>query len=71
MVGAAGKVFVPSPFVFERDELVDIRFAVDDALFVGADTREASIYFGVGLANWRGIGQIIEHGAGEHALRCG
>ncbi len=39
VIRAGGEVFIPGPFVFERDELVDIDTAVDDALVFGAHPR--------------------------------
>ena len=38
VVGAAGKVFFPRPFVLEGHQLVDIGLTVDDALVIGIDT---------------------------------
>ena len=35
VVGAGGEVFFPSPFVFERHQLVDVGLAIDDALVSG------------------------------------
>jgi len=39
VVGAAGQVLVAGPFVLERDQLVDIGLAVDDALVLGVYVR--------------------------------
>ena len=37
VVGAAGKVFFPCPFVLEGHQLVDIGLAVDDAFVIGVN----------------------------------
>ncbi len=40
VVGAAGQVLVPRPAILERDQLIDVRGAVDDALVLEAHTVE-------------------------------
>ena len=44
VVGAGGEVLVPRPAVLERDELVDVGRAVDDALVLHADAAEAVLH---------------------------
>jgi len=62
VVGAAGQVFIPGPFVFERHQLVDVGFAVDDALVVGIHAHRDLVGAGfgaggglLGLRGWRGF----------------
>jgi hypothetical protein len=38
MIGAARQVFLPSPLVLKRNQLIDVGLAVDDALVFGMNT---------------------------------
>ena len=41
VVGAGGQVFFPGPLVLERDQLVDVGLAVDDAFVCSVDALRA------------------------------
>ncbi len=39
VVRAAGQVFLPGPLIFERNQLIDVRLPIDDALVGDVDAR--------------------------------
>ena len=66
VVRAAGQVLVPCPLVLERHQLVDVGFAVDDALVVGVDAfcdlGGGSGFVGRGLRGARSAGCASKNG---------
>ena len=74
VVGATGEILVPCPLVLERDQLVDVGLAIDDALVRGVDATRGDcgrIGFGSGGTDNSGVEcDVLRQWSGRRSAGC-